>query len=94
MGATEITEQQLAEDKFIEKYCTEALIEKTYSKIVNDSDGWSSKYIPRLLETVYHDLVTECTYDAVTKLKIKKIDFIRLKKLTQQRIKQVKTEIF
>lgn len=94
MGASEITEQQLAEDKIIDKYCTEALIEKTYSKIVNEMEGWSSKYIPRLLETVFRDLVVECTYDAVTKLKVKKIDFVRLKKFTQQKIKQVKTEIF
>ena len=94
MGASEVTEQELPEDKFIEKYCTEALIDKTYSKIVNENEGWTSKFIPRLLETVFRDLVVECTYDAIKKLKLKKIDFSRLKKLTQQRIKQVKTDLF
>jgi len=94
MGVTETTERILPEDKIIDKYCTEALIEKTYSKIVNEKNGWSSKFIYRLLETVFRDLVVESTYDAINKLKVKKIDFIRLKKLTQQRIKQVKTDLF
>ena len=94
MGASEITEKQLSEDKIIETYCTEALVEKIYSKIVNEKEGWCSKFIPRLLETVFHDLVVECTYNAINKLKIKKIDFVRLKKLTHQKIKQVKNKLF
>ena len=95
MGASEITETVFDEDRIVETYCTEALIEKTYSKIACESSaGWTSRSIPRLLETVFRDLVVECTYDAINKLKIKKIDFSRLRKLTQQKIKQVKSELF
>lgn len=57
-------------------------------------DGWNSKYIPRLLSTVYHDLITEESWNFVKKLKQPKIDFCRLLKLCNHKVKEILPEVF
>ena len=95
MGHVKMEDTETNEQKIVDKHCTEALIEKTYAKIVHQHGGWSSKYIPQLLGMVYHDLVTEELFDAVKKLNGNKtVNFKRLEMLCKQRIKQVKTELF
>jgi len=42
-GPTEKTNRTRVEERIIEDYITESLIEKTYSKIVLERGGWSSK---------------------------------------------------
>jgi len=83
-----------AADKIVDEYCTAALIEKTYAKIVAESNGWSSKFIPRLLNTVYHDLVEEECWNFVKKFKNPVVDFKRVQNLTTEKIKQTKPELF
>lgn len=46
-------------ESIVEKSCTEAFIEKEYQKLVSQMGGWSSKYIGRLLGTVYHTFIKE-----------------------------------
>lgn len=87
-------ENKLLEEEIIEKFCTEALIDKVYAKIVNDSNGWSSKFIPRLLETVYHDLIIEETYNIIKKFNCPKIDFKILRNFMILKIKTIKKELF
>ena len=53
MGAPE-TEKIMFEEKIADQYVTEALVHKEYDKIRVECNGWSSKYIPRLLNTVFH----------------------------------------
>jgi hypothetical protein len=82
------------ETHIIDDFCTEALIEKTYAKIVNECNGWSSKFIPRLLNTVYHELIAEECWNFVKKFKNPMIDFKRLHGMVTNKIKETKKELF
>lgn len=85
---------EIVEEKIVAKYVTQALVDKVHAKIVNEMDGWSSKYIPRLLHTVYYDLVTEETWNFVKEFKSPKIDFKVLSHYTTARIKELRKELF
>lgn len=94
MGTTELQEKKLIEMEIVNKYINCVLINKEYDKIILDSGGWSSKLIPRLLNTVYYCLVKEESWDFVKAYKFPVIDFNRLKFLTIQKIKELKPELF
>lgn len=94
MGATNLLAKQLPEEIIAEQYCTEALIEKTFAKIKNDENGWNSKLIPRLLNTVYHDLINEEIWNILKDLKNPTIDFLRLQKIVNNKIKTVLKTVF
>jgi len=74
--------------------CTPHLIEKEYAKIVNEVSVWSSKYIPRLLHTVFYSVVTEELWDSLKKINYASVNFQELKALCIQKVKQVKPELF
>jgi hypothetical protein len=86
--------RKMIEQEISDKYCTTALIEKVYAKIVIEGDGWSSKYIPRLLNTVYYDIINEDCWHFVKEHKNPKIDFKTLNHFVTAKIKQVKSELF
>jgi hypothetical protein len=88
------TEKILVEEAIVEKYVTHTLVDKTYAKIYNDCNGWTSKYIPRLLETVYHELVVEELWSALKEHKNPTINFTTLKHFAIARIKRLKPEVF
>lgn len=81
------------EDQIAEKYVTQALCDKVHAKIVN-TQGWSSKAIPQLLNTVYYDLVREECWEFIKEHKFPKIDFKRLQIVTFRRVKELKSELF
>lgn len=85
---------EIIEGKIVDEYVTEAFVDKEYSKIVNEENGWQSKFIPRLLNTVYHCLITEEMWNIVKQYKNPKIDFKLLQNLCTQKIKTVKSELF
>jgi len=85
---------EIIEDKIISKFVDKHLVDKVHAKIVNEMNGWSSKYIPRLLHTVYYDLITEETWNILKEFKNPKIDFRTLNNLCTQRIKELKPEVF
>lgn len=93
MGAP-IVENKIVEQEIVDRYITPAFVEKEYSKIVNDNDGWSSKMIPQLLSRVFYGLVTEEMWNIVKAFKNPKIDFKTLNTITISKIKSVKSEIF
>lgn len=93
MGAP-IVGHDLIEEKIVRDFVTPDLIGKVYSKIKNDMGGWESKYIPRLLETVFYDLITEETWDILKKYNNPKIDFRLLKTLTIGEVKRVMSNLF
>ena len=82
------------EEKIITKYVTKPLIEKEYSKIVNEKDGWKSQYISILFDRVFHALFTEKAWDIIKKFNKPTIDFFDLRELTIHKIKQVKSDLF
>lgn len=87
-------ENRLLEQEIVDEHLTASLVEKTYSKIVNDKDGWKSQYIPELLGRVYHDLVDEEIWNVVKKKKNPTINFRNLKYLSEKKVKEVKPELF
>lgn len=100
MGAPEIGGQTL-EEKIVDQYVNQTLVDKTVAKIVvdkglsnNNYEGFNSKDIPRLLQTVWHDLVTEELWDILKKNKNPKIDFAYLNRLTITKIKELRKDIF
>lgn len=93
MGSPE-KDNKLIEEEIIEKYCTEAFIEKTYAKVANDRGGWKSQYIPHLLGLCFTEFVKEETYNFVKKYKNPKIDFKTLNLFLIRKIKRVKKELF
>jgi hypothetical protein len=87
-------EKPLLEQEIVDKYITKAFVEKEYAKIVNEEGGWSSKMIPRLLDTVYYEFIREECADIVFKFKNPTINFKMLKVMTTNKIKEIKPDIF
>lgn len=87
----ETVEQKLAADTV-----TKTLVQKEYQKIfVANEAVWSSRDIPRLLETVYRCVVTEELYDWLKKAKNPDpINFKTLKAQVNIRVKQTMPELF
>lgn len=93
-GPVEKDGKEMVEQKIVSDHVGRHLVDKTYAKIVNECDGWSSKYIPRLLNTVYHDLVTEEIWDAVKTLKNPTVNFKTLNTLAIMKVKELRPELF
>lgn len=90
---TEVKERKLVEQEIVDKYVTLSLVEKEYAKIVNEC-GWTSKMIPRLLNTVYYSLVKEECWNFVKEFKNPSIDFKRMMFMCNIRIKQLMPQLF
>ena len=86
--------KQMVEQEIVDRYVTKHLVDKVYSKIVNEMEGWNSKYIARLLQTVYYDLVNEECWTFVKKMKNPTVNFRTLNTITTLKIKQLLPEIF
>lgn len=74
--------------------CTPHLIDKEYAKIVNEVGEWSSRYIPRLLHTVFYSVVTEELWDCLKKINLGSVNFQELRGLVTLKIKTTKPELF
>jgi hypothetical protein len=85
---------EIVEEKIAAKYVTQSLVDKVEAKIVNEMGGWSSKYIPRLINTVWYDVVTEETWNFVKEFKNPKVDFKVLLHYVTAKIKELKKELF
>lgn len=94
MGATVKNCKQMVEQEIVDTYVDRHLVDKVYSKIVNEMEGWGSRYIQRLLQTVFYDLVNEEIWNAVKKLKNPTINFKTLNTLTILKIKELRPELF
>jgi hypothetical protein len=86
MGPPEMKGERVVERDIAEKYVTKALCEKVYVKILNE-DGWRSEYIPRLLNTIYYDLIREESWNFIKEFKRPTIDYKKLFNLTVQQVK-------
>lgn len=92
MGAPIIEGEESIEEKIIEGFCTEVLVKKEYAKLC--VDGWQSKKIPQLLDTVFYCLVNEELWSALKKFKNPVIDFGKLKHRSISKIRQILPEVF
>lgn len=93
MGPPEM-DNSLLEEQIVIQYLTQSLVDKVQANIMAEMDGWQSRYIPRLLETCFHDLVTEEIWQILKEFKNPFINFKTLKALSINRIKQLKPELF
>lgn len=93
MGGSVIKGSDLIEEKIADEFVTKALCEKVYSKIENEG-GWSSKMIPRLLNTVYYDLIKEDAWEFVKKHKNPSINFGTLQHFTFKKVKENLPHVF
>ena len=57
MGAPVANGTAFIEEKIVDEFLTEDIINKVHANIMSEGDGWSSKYISRLLHTCFYDLV-------------------------------------
>ena len=93
MGCGEIVYKKQLEETIAGKYVTSALVEKEYEKI-KAVDGWNGKSIPRLLNTVFNCIVSECMWDIAKEYKNPTINFATLQYFVYQETKQAKQDIF
>ena len=77
----------------VELFVTDVLIDKTFAKITLNED-WQKKLIPKLLNMVFYDLISEEIWHILKKFKNPEIDFKRLMGLTFAKVKQHKNDIF
>lgn len=82
------------EEKIAEEFVTQHLVDKIIAKITLESEGWSPKFIPKLLGMVWHDLITEEIWEILKKHKNPKVDFANLNRYTTLRIKELSPSIF
>jgi len=94
MGPSVKDGTKMIEEDIVEYYCTSSLIDKTYAKIISEVGSWNSKYIPRLLDTVFHELITEESWNIIKKFKRPTINYRTLSVLVINRIKEVKKDLF
>lgn len=94
MGAPEMSGGKMIEEEIVEEFLTPSVVDKVYHNIISEDGGWTSKYIPRLLNTAFYDLIKEETWNFIKKHKNPKIDFKILHRFTMNKVKQLKPELF
>jgi RNA ligase len=86
---------EIIEERIINKYVTQHLVDKTFDKIRVEAGGeFSKKEIPRLLNTVYYDLITEEMWSILKDFKNPKIDFGVLSRMCLAKVKELRKDIF
>lgn len=88
-----IKEKDTIEKLIVNKYITLPLIEKEYTKIESEN-GWTSKQIPRFLNTVFYLLIKEECWNFIKEFKNPTIDFKKLSYFTTVKIKELKPNLF
>jgi hypothetical protein len=87
MGAPKIKGKKMVEEEIAARYVTTALCEKVKAKIELDN-GFSSKQIPRLLNTVYYDVVKEETWNYIKKYNNPTINYKTLQHFVFKKVKE------
>lgn len=85
------------EEKIVDHFVTQHFVDKVVDKIIiEDSEAtqFNSRWIPRLLQTVFYDLVREETWEMLKKFNNPRIDFGFLQRLTISKVKELRKDIF
>ena len=93
-GVNTIGLKDPVEKQIVDKFVTDAMIDKVYAKIVNEEGGWQTKFIPRLLNTVFYDFVKEEMWEVLKDFKQPTINFRSLNAYTIQKIKSYRKDLF
>lgn len=89
-----VVDNKMVEEEIANGFITQHTVDKVVEKIRNDQGQFGAKDIPRLLQTVFHDLVVEEIWEAIKKHKNPKIDFKTLNQFSIRRVKELKRELF
>ena len=84
----------LVEEKIAQEFVTSHIVEKVIAKIRNEDGVFTAKHIPRLLHTVFHELITEELWEAIKKHKNPKVDFKLLQQFTIKQVKKLTPQLF
>jgi len=84
-----LVEYEIAAEPILGTIC-----QKVLANIKSECGGWESRYVPRLLGTVWHDLVYEECWSWLKKHRNPAIDFKLLQKLVERKTKEYLPEIF
>lgn len=84
----------LVEEKIAQEFVTPHIVEKVIAKIRNEDGVFTAKHIPRLLHTVFHELITEELWEAIKKHKNPKVDFKLLQQFTIKQVKILTPQLF
>jgi len=94
MGCPDVREKTRTEEAIAIDFVTKAIVDKVFDKINLENDGFGQRDIPRLLSTVFYDVVREEMWEILKKYKNPIIDFKALQRFIVQRIKTHKPELF
>jgi hypothetical protein len=94
MGATNVNGKKLIEEEIAKKYVTTALCEKVKAKIELDNNGFSSKQIPRLLNTIYYDIIKEESWNFIKEYKNPTINYKTLQYFIFTQVKECMKSLF
>lgn len=92
-GKSTIESKKMVEQEIADKYVTSAFCEKEYAKIEN-SDGWSSKMIPRLLNVIFYEIVKEESWNFVKENRNPIINFKTLQHFVFAKVRFVLPHLF
>ncbi len=92
-GGHEIKGKKMIEEEIAIEFTTKAICEKVYSKIKNDK-GFVSSSIPRLLNTVFHDIIKEESWNFIKKHKNPIINFKTLQHFVFIQVKKQLPTLF
>jgi len=93
MGGSVIV-NKMVEEAIAEEAVTKHLVDKVVAKIRNDQGAFTARDIPRLLGTVWHDVVTEELWNALKTHKNPRVDFKALNHMVVERVKVLLPEVF
>lgn len=93
MGASTINGRKMVEEEIAKEFVTKSLVDKVYSKIDVDV-GFNSRQIPRLLNTVFYDVIKEESWNFIKKYKNPSINFKTLQHFIFSEIKTKRPELF
>jgi hypothetical protein len=85
---------EIVEEKIVSKIVTQAIVDKVVAKIVLTNDGWHSKCIPQLINTVFYDLVKEESWEFVKAHKNPTINYKTLSHYCTAKVKELRQDLF
>ncbi|MFW6272302.1 MAG: RNA ligase family protein [bacterium] len=94
MGSPKIEGKKMVEEEVAKKYVTKALCEKVRSNIENETGEFTSKQIPRLLNTVFYDIIKEESWNFIKENNNPTINFKTLQHFVFQEVKNKTPELF
>ncbi len=89
-----VTEGHPVEAEIVDTLLTTDCIQKVYARLCRLEEGFSSRSIPRLLETTWHDFICEEIYQICKVFRNPTVDFKQLKKYVYARTKSELGEVF